>query len=186
MTPLLDGERGPGHVVVCRTIAHLVDAALELRTASSFRSSTTPASTWRSKFLDFQALSRWVGEHVADTEGFRLSRVEWALTKQRHDELAREVRSAAVEDAVTRAQQYADALGLGTGRTGRALRRGHAEDGSTLHRCHARSHVGGAQCARRRIRARGHRGRRPRSTPASSATGARASGRRRRLRRPPE
>jgi uncharacterized protein YggE len=65
------------------------------------------------KFLDFQALSRWVGEHVAGTEGFAVSSVEWALTKRRHDELSREVRSAAVQDAVTRAQQYADALGLG-------------------------------------------------------------------------
>lgn len=66
------------------------------------------------KFRDFQALSRWVGEHVAGTEGFRLSHVEWALTVSRRDELAREVRTKAVQDAVTRAQQYADALGLGT------------------------------------------------------------------------
>jgi uncharacterized protein len=66
------------------------------------------------KFLDFQALSRWVGEHVAGTEGFRVSRIEWALTVKRRDELAKQVRTRAVEDAVTRAQQYADALRLGT------------------------------------------------------------------------
>jgi uncharacterized protein YggE len=65
------------------------------------------------EFLDFHALSRWVGEHVAGTEGFAVSSVGWALTKKRHDELSREVRSAAVQDAVSRAQQYADALGLG-------------------------------------------------------------------------
>jgi uncharacterized protein YggE len=65
------------------------------------------------KFRDFQALSRWVGEHVAGTDGFRLSSVEWALTVRRRDELAQQVRSRAVQDAVTRAQQYADALGLG-------------------------------------------------------------------------
>jgi uncharacterized protein len=65
------------------------------------------------KFLDFQALSRWVGEHVAGTKGFRVSSIEWALTKKRRDELSREVRSNAVQDAVTRAQQYADALRLG-------------------------------------------------------------------------
>jgi uncharacterized protein len=65
------------------------------------------------KFLDFQALSRWVGEHTAGTEGFRVSSIEWALTKTRQDELSREVRSSAVKEAVTRAQQYADALGLG-------------------------------------------------------------------------
>jgi uncharacterized protein YggE len=64
-------------------------------------------------FLDFQALSRWVGQHVADTAGFRLSNIAWALTVKRRDELAKEVRTQAVQDAVNRAQQYADALGLG-------------------------------------------------------------------------
>ena len=65
------------------------------------------------KFRDFAALSRWVGGHVANTEGFRVSRVEWTLTEKRKAELQREVRTRAVEDAVSRAQQYADALGLG-------------------------------------------------------------------------
>jgi hypothetical protein len=66
------------------------------------------------KFRDFSALSRWVGQHVASTDGFRVSRVEWALTSKRRTELQRQVRTRAVEDAVIRAQQYADALGLGT------------------------------------------------------------------------
>jgi uncharacterized protein len=66
------------------------------------------------KFSDFQALSRWVAEHTTDTEGFRVGHVQWALTVKRRDELAREVRTLAVQDAVTRAQQYADAVGLGT------------------------------------------------------------------------
>jgi uncharacterized protein len=65
------------------------------------------------KFRDFGALSRWVGQHVANTEGFRVSHVEWALTSKRRTELQRQVRTRAVEDAVIRAQQYADALGLG-------------------------------------------------------------------------
>jgi hypothetical protein len=65
------------------------------------------------KFRDFAALTRWVGEHVANTEGFRVSRVEWALTVQRREALLKEVRTRAVHDAVRRAQQYADALGLG-------------------------------------------------------------------------
>jgi uncharacterized protein len=65
------------------------------------------------KFRDFAALTRWVGEHVSATEGFRISHVEWALTEQRRDELLKEVRTRAVRDAATRAQQYADALGLG-------------------------------------------------------------------------
>lgn len=65
------------------------------------------------KFRDFTALSRWVAGHVAATEGFRVARVEWALTVARRDALAREVRTRAVRDAVTRAQQYAEALGGG-------------------------------------------------------------------------
>ena len=65
------------------------------------------------KFRDFAALSRWVGEHTANTEGFRVSQVEWALTVDRREALLKEVRTRAVQDAVRRAQQYADALGLG-------------------------------------------------------------------------
>jgi hypothetical protein len=65
------------------------------------------------KFRDFSTLSRWVGQHVANSDGFRVDRVEWTLTSKRHAELQRQVRTRAVEDAVIRAQQYADALGLG-------------------------------------------------------------------------
>lgn len=65
------------------------------------------------KFRDFAALSRWVGRHVAETEGFQLTRVEWALTAARREALTKQVRTRAVEDAVNRAQAYADALGLG-------------------------------------------------------------------------
>ncbi|MCV7134098.1 SIMPL domain-containing protein [Mycobacterium hodleri] len=65
------------------------------------------------KFRDFAALSQWVGEHVSNTDGFNLSRVDWALTDKRRDELVEEVRTKAVRDAATRAQLYADALGLG-------------------------------------------------------------------------
>jgi uncharacterized protein len=66
------------------------------------------------KFRDFTALSRWVAEHVANTEGFGISRVEWALTSERRNELTQEVQTRAVRDAAARAQHYADALGLGT------------------------------------------------------------------------
>jgi uncharacterized protein len=65
------------------------------------------------KFRDFTALSRWVSEHIANTAGFRVSRVEWTLTTERRDELHRQARTRAVQDSVTRAQQYADALELG-------------------------------------------------------------------------
>ena len=65
------------------------------------------------KFRDFAALSRWVGQHTVNIEGFRVGRVEWALTENRREALAEEVRTRAVRDAATRAQAYADALGLG-------------------------------------------------------------------------
>ncbi|MUL84201.1 MULTISPECIES: SIMPL domain-containing protein [unclassified Mycolicibacterium] len=65
------------------------------------------------KFSDFTALSRWVGGHITDTGGFSLSRIEWALTAKHRDELVSQVHTRAVQDAVTRAQRYSDALGLG-------------------------------------------------------------------------
>ncbi len=64
------------------------------------------------KFRDFSSLSRWVGNHVANTEGFRVSHIEWALTSDRRKELQRLARIRAVEDAVVKARQYAAALGL--------------------------------------------------------------------------
>jgi hypothetical protein len=66
------------------------------------------------KFRDFASLSRWVGNHIANTDGFRVASIEWALTSKRHKELQRQVRIRAVEDAVVKAREYAEALGLGT------------------------------------------------------------------------
>ncbi|HWI43065.1 MAG TPA: SIMPL domain-containing protein [Nocardioides sp.] len=65
------------------------------------------------KFRDFAALAQWVGRHVAGTEGFSLDGVRWTLTEQRRLDLERDVRTRAVQDAARRAQEYADALGLG-------------------------------------------------------------------------
>lgn len=65
------------------------------------------------KFRDFAALTRWVSQHVERTEGFSLDGVTWALTEKRKLELDKQVRARAVQDAAARAQQYADALGLG-------------------------------------------------------------------------
>lgn len=65
------------------------------------------------KFADFAALSRWVGEHVSGTEGFRVAQVIWALTAARQDALVADARTRAVRDAAARAQHYADALALG-------------------------------------------------------------------------
>ncbi len=66
------------------------------------------------KFGDFAALSRWVGEHIGGTSGFRVASVEWTLTEVRRDALITDARTRAVRDAAARAQQYADALDLGT------------------------------------------------------------------------
>lgn len=65
------------------------------------------------KFRDFASLSRWVGNHVANTDGFRVSQIEWALTAKRRKELQRQARTRAVEEAVVKAREYAEALGLG-------------------------------------------------------------------------
>ncbi|TNM36643.1 DUF541 domain-containing protein [Nocardioides albidus] len=65
------------------------------------------------KFRDFGALAGWVGQHVAATRGFRLNGVTWALTEANRLDLERTVRTRAVQAAARRAQEYADALGLG-------------------------------------------------------------------------
>jgi hypothetical protein len=65
------------------------------------------------KFRDFGELSRWVGEGIANIEGFRLHGVRWALTSKRREQLIAQARTRAVHDATSRAQHYADALGLG-------------------------------------------------------------------------
>lgn len=65
------------------------------------------------KFRDFGRLASWVGRLVSSAEGFRLDGVEWALTEARRVELERTVRVRAVQEAARRAQEYADALGLG-------------------------------------------------------------------------
>ncbi len=65
------------------------------------------------EFGDFTALSAWVGGQVSATPGFRVSTVAWTLTAAHREEFLREVRNRAAQDAVARAQQYADALGLG-------------------------------------------------------------------------
>ncbi|MDH6196454.1 hypothetical protein M2272_003097 [Mycobacterium frederiksbergense] len=99
------------------------------------------------KFRDFTALSRWVGGHVVNTGGFALSRIEWALTAKHRDELIADVHTRAVQDAVVRAQRYADALNLGPVRPVAIADEGmlgHASDGSVSARMmHAMSVAGG-------------------------------------------
>ena len=64
------------------------------------------------KFSDFAQMSTWLSQ-VSSVEGFRVERIEWALTAAHRSSLVREVRMVAVRDAQEKAQAYADALDLG-------------------------------------------------------------------------
>lgn len=64
------------------------------------------------KFSDVAALGTWLG-HVRGIDGVAVDGIDWALTATRRAQVVAEVRRAAVLDARTRAQAYADALGLG-------------------------------------------------------------------------
>jgi uncharacterized protein YggE len=64
------------------------------------------------RFSDFEALASWVGD-VALEPGVTVEWVEWSLSHARRPEVEKAVRVAAVADAVTRAGDYAEALGLG-------------------------------------------------------------------------
>lgn len=68
----------------------------------------------RATFRQFDLASRWIADRVAASEGFGVSRLYWALTRERREDVVREVRKQAVRDAAVRAQDYADALDLGT------------------------------------------------------------------------
>ena len=65
------------------------------------------------KFSDFARLSAFLSQ-MADVRGVSVLGVDWALTEQHRLALVREVRQAAVRDAHAKAQEYADALGLGS------------------------------------------------------------------------
>ena len=76
------------------------------------------------KFRDFTALSRWVGQHIAEHRGLQRCRRSTGRSRPSGARSSSaEVRTRAVRDAVTRAQQYADALGLGKSRTCGSRRR---------------------------------------------------------------
>lgn len=64
------------------------------------------------KFADFAALSAWVAAITVEP-GVSLRSIDWTLTEARRDRVVAEVRNQAALDSVTRAQAYADALGLG-------------------------------------------------------------------------
>ena len=70
-------------------------------------------STVAVRFSDVAVLARWVAG-IAALEGVAVEGVEWSLSHDRRPEVDRAARVAAVADAVVRAVDYADALGLGT------------------------------------------------------------------------
>jgi uncharacterized protein YggE len=70
-------------------------------------------STVAVRFSDVAALARWVASAAA-IDGVAVEGVEWSLSHDRRPEVERAARVAAVADAVVRAVDYADALGLGT------------------------------------------------------------------------
>lgn len=64
------------------------------------------------RFSDFDALATWVGD-VAVEPGVTIEWIEWSLSHVRRPEVEKAVRVAAIADAVSRADDYAEALGLG-------------------------------------------------------------------------
>lgn len=64
------------------------------------------------KFSDFAELSRWV-THVSEFDGTSIAGIDWALTATHREESIARVRAGAVQDAIRKAQAYADAVGAG-------------------------------------------------------------------------
>ncbi|MBO0841700.1 MAG: SIMPL domain-containing protein [Nocardioides sp.] len=67
----------------------------------------------RSHWIDFDKLGAWVGRS-STVDGLTIDHVAWTLTDERRLALERDVRQEAVRQARIRAQDYADALDLGT------------------------------------------------------------------------
>lgn len=86
------------------------DGADVTRASSVVRFRTRAAVDVR--FSDFDALATWVGD-VAVEPGVSIEWVEWSLSHARRPEVEKAVRVAAIADAVGRAGDYAEALGLG-------------------------------------------------------------------------
>lgn len=64
------------------------------------------------RFRDFDALGRWVSAN-AGLAGLNVGAVDWTLTRRSRLRAERRARQEALRDARRRAQDYADALGLG-------------------------------------------------------------------------
>jgi uncharacterized protein YggE len=116
---------------VRKRIEHEVDAApaaiarwssdsVQVWTERPWTQDGTPAAavfhartTTRVTFADLTMLAAWI-EEVAAIDGINVDTLEWSLTPTRLTATTTEVRSRAVQDAVTKATVYAQALGLAT------------------------------------------------------------------------
>jgi hypothetical protein len=108
---------------------------------------------------DDGAVTWWSAEQLRTRSNRPWNQVEWALTVKRREKLLKEARTRAVHDAVTRAQQYAEALGLSGVRPVAVAHAGmlgsRPEDGRRLLPTCGWGRPGEA---RSRTRARAHRG----------------------------
>lgn len=73
----------------------------------------TAVASVTATFIDFDELTRWVAES-GSIEGLTIDHVEWDLSEVKLRKVERIARQKAVRDAARRAQDYADALGLGS------------------------------------------------------------------------
>lgn len=73
----------------------------------------TAAASITATFVDFDELTRWVSQ-IASIEGLAVSSIDWDLSEVKRRKSERLARQKAVRDAARRAQDYADALGLGS------------------------------------------------------------------------
>ncbi|MCS5721336.1 SIMPL domain-containing protein [Herbiconiux sp. CPCC 203407] len=64
------------------------------------------------EFDDFEALSEWI-DVVAIREGIAIDGIDWLLSPETEHEVQSEARRSAVVDALEKAHEYAEALGLG-------------------------------------------------------------------------
>lgn len=68
------------------------------------------SASFDASFVDFAALSRWVGD-VAARDGIQIDGIEWKLTPDSHAATEADAAAHAVTVAVSRASAYASALG---------------------------------------------------------------------------
>lgn len=72
----------------------------------------TAAASVTATFTDFDDLGTWV-DRTAAIDGVGIGYIEWTLTDTTRHAAEREIRQEAVREAQRRAQDYADAVGLG-------------------------------------------------------------------------